>query len=242
MASKIMFKLASAVLMSSSLYACCWDPKFDINIMEHPAKNIIMSKIRDKNTSKVDFVHYSNRLLRLLLEYTLGLEPTKSTEGQTSTNGTYENLELLNDSYTVVVILRAGASMLGETQNIMPQIKTGFILIQRNESASEKDPIFYYSKLPTGIAESRVLLVDPMLATGGSVISAISELLKAGVKEENIVFINLISCAEGINAISSAHPNIKLVTAQIDPFLNEDRYIVPGLGDFGDRYYGTDGH
>eukprot|EP00358_Blepharisma_japonicum_P002365 CAMPEP_0202952124 /NCGR_PEP_ID=MMETSP1395-20130829/36198_1 /ASSEMBLY_ACC=CAM_ASM_000871 /TAXON_ID=5961 /ORGANISM="Blepharisma japonicum, Strain Stock R1072" /LENGTH=112 /DNA_ID=CAMNT_0049661341 /DNA_START=251 /DNA_END=585 /DNA_ORIENTATION=+ len=112
----------------------------------------------------------------------------------------------------------------------MPHITSGFILIQRDEQSEEKNPVFYYSKLPPGIENKRVLLVDPMLATGGSATLAIEELIKAGVKEENIVFINLISCDDGINALFAKYPKISMVTAQVDPTLNDDRYIVPGLG------------
>jgi len=135
-------------------------------------------------------------------------------------------------------------------------------LIQRDESTDEKHPIMYYSKLPPRITTyDRVLLVDPMLATGGSVImaikvsghfriiyiyiyiysniSCIQTLIGAGVSENNIIFLNVVSCPFGIKTVFAQYPNVKIITAGIDPELNANKYIVPGLGDFGDRYYNT---
>jgi uracil phosphoribosyltransferase len=122
---------------------------------------------------------------------------------------------------------------------MMPGTPVGKILIQRDESSEDKHAVFYYAKLPPDIATRRVLLVDPMLGTGGSSKAAIATLIRSGVPEENIVFINLLGCTEGVNAVLSAYPKIKLVTAKVDPILNAKKYLVPGIGDFGDRYFGT---
>ena len=113
-------------------------------------------------------------------------------------------------------------------------------MIQRDENSADKHPVLLYVKLPQTIADRQVLLVDPMLATGGSAVCAIRELIKRGVKEENIVFLNVVSCPEGLAHMAATHPRVKIVTAAVDDKLNEHKYIVPGLGDFGDRYLGTD--
>ena len=98
----------------------------------------------------------------------------------------------------------------------------------------------FYSKLPQDIATRSVLLLDPMIATGGSAIKAIEVLIERGVAEENIYFLNIISCPEGLTALTVKYPKIKIVTAEVDSHLNERSYIIPGVGDFGDRYFGTD--
>ena len=118
-------------------------------------------------------------------------------------------------------------------------MKVGKILIQRDESTEEKVARLIYSKLPGDIADLRVLLVDPMLATGGSALKAIEVLEAAGVKQENIVFLNVVSCPEGLARLQKEAPGVFVITAEVDEKLNEEKYIVPGLGDFGDRYYST---
>jgi uracil phosphoribosyltransferase len=118
-------------------------------------------------------------------------------------------------------------------------LNAGKILIQRDESTSEKLPNLFYSKLPSDIATRNVLICDPMLGTGGSVKMAISVLQKAGVSPSRIIFLNLLSCPEGIKAVHEDYPDVTIVTGTIDEALNEHKYITPGLGDLGDRYYGT---
>jgi len=110
-------------------------------------------------------------------------------------------------------------------------------LIQRNEETTL--PMLYYSKLPPSIASKRVILLDLMLGTGGSAKCAVNVLLESGVKEENIYFFTVVFCPQGINAVSNAYPSITIVTGMMDAGLNEKAYIVPGLGDFGDRFFGT---
>ncbi|GLE05134.1 hypothetical protein PINS_up014122 [Pythium insidiosum] len=121
-----------------------------------------------------------------------------------------------------------------------PKVSVGKILIQRDESSHDKHPMLFYSKLPPKIATyENVMVVDPMLATAGSVLLAIKTLIEAGVEEHKIVFVNVISCPEGINTLLGAHPKVRVVTAAVDRGLNEHKYIVPGLGDYGDRYFNT---
>ncbi|KAG6579754.1 uracil phosphoribosyltransferase [Phytophthora cinnamomi] len=131
-------------------------------------------------------------------------------------------------------------SLLHAAISCDPTIAVGKILIQRDESSDDKHPVMYYSKLPPSVATfENVLVVDPMLGTGGSITMAIKTLLAAGVDENRITFLNVLSCPEGLAALFSAHPNVKVVTAGVDRGLNEAKYLVPGIGDFGDRYFNT---
>eukprot|EP01036_Dinobryon_divergens_P032629 gene32628-42263_t len=138
---------------------------------------------------------------------------------------------------TAVSIIRAGDSMLDAFMAIAPEASVGKILIQRDEETSL--PILFYSKLPPSISTKKVVLLDPMLATGGSAKCAVDVLLKNGVPESNIYFFNVVSCPAGIASLTSAYPSMKIITGCIDEGLNEKNYIIPGLGDYGDRYYGT---
>ena len=120
-------------------------------------------------------------------------------------------------------------------RDILSDCVIGKILIQRDEETAQ--PELFYAKLPNDIADRTVLLLDPMLATGGSAIAAIKVLRTAGVPEESIMFVNLVSCPEGLAALHAAYPLVTVVTAEIDNRLNETAYILPGLGDAGDLYY-----
>jgi uracil phosphoribosyltransferase len=122
-------------------------------------------------------------------------------------------------------------------REVVKDVKIGKILIQRDEETAL--PKLYFAKLPHDIAERHVLLLDPMLATGGSCIKAIEVLMDHGVKEENILFLNLIAAPEGIDALVSKYPKVKIITTAVDTKLNAQKYILPGIGDFGDLYYGT---
>ncbi len=129
---------------------------------------------------------------------------------------------------------------MSAVRSVLPASSVGKILIQRDETTEEKRAVLMYSKLPKNIATSQVLLLDPMLATGGSAASAIEVLRSAGVPEDRIIFINLLAAPEGIAFLKERAPAVKIVTAAIDSHLNSHKYIIPGLGDFGDRYFGTD--
>ena len=135
-------------------------------------------------------------------------------------------------------IIRAGDSLLESVREVLPDIPVGKILIQRDESTAL--PKLYYSKFPPRIKEfTNVLICDPMLATGGSVICAIGELLKVGVEEERITFINVVCCLEGLKAVLEKHPAVRIVSCEVDAGIDENSYICPGLGDYGDRFFNT---
>jgi len=195
--------------------------------------------IRDKAASRRTFVQQSDRLVHLLIEEALGLLPAEPCVVETPC-GPYEGVRLPADAdLCVVSIMRAADCMLGVARAMMPDVSVGKILIQRDEETAQ--PRLLYSKLPADIARRPVLLCDPMLATGGSAVTAIGVLTERGVPPSRIIFVNVLCCAEGIAAVSSAYPEVRIVTSAIDPILSAQKYIVPGLGDFGDRYFGTDG-
>ena len=121
----------------------------------------------------------------------------------------------------------------------MPDVNIGKILVQRNENSNKKEAVYFFDKLPSNIEEKKAYVVDPMVATGGSAIASIEILINKGIKQENIIFLNIISCEEGIAALFERFPKMKMFTGVCDPELLKIKYIAPGLGDFGDRFYGT---
>jgi uracil phosphoribosyltransferase len=135
----------------------------------------------------------------------------------------------------IIPILRAGLSLVDGIINFIPEAKVGHIGVYRDEESHE--PVNYYHNLPKGIENAFTLVVDPMLATGGSGSHAIKFLKESGAK--NIRFVALIAAPEGIERLQNDHPDVPIITASIDEKLNEQAYIVPGLGDAGDRYFGT---
>ena len=135
----------------------------------------------------------------------------------------------------LVPILRAGLGMVDALMDLIPAAKIGHIGLYRNEETLE--PVEYYCKLPTDIAERQVLVLDPMLATGGSAVAAINFIKKRGAK--NIKFVCIIAAPDGIKALREAHPDVEIFCGALDEKLNEHGYIVPGLGDAGDRLFGT---
>ncbi|WP_055478620.1 uracil phosphoribosyltransferase [Sphaerimonospora mesophila] len=193
--------------------------------------------IRDRNVGREDFVASSGRIIRQLIEAGLDLLPFDSCEVLTPVGRTYHGLRQ-TPGICGVSVARAGESMESELRAILPGVRIGKILIQRDKVT--KLPHLYYSALPADIDQRHVLLLDPMLATGGTALAALDVLLDRGVEEDNIVFINLLSAPEGIDAVRARHPNLRIVTSAIEERLNENAYMVPGIGDFGDRYFGTD--
>lgn len=193
--------------------------------------------IRNRNARREDFVFYANRIIRLLIETGLNLLPFEQDEVVTPVGRTYHGLRFASKLCGVPVI-RAGESMEAELRAVCRSIRIGKILIQRNKTT--KLPHLYYSNLPEDIDRRHVLLLDPMLATGGTALAAIQLLLDKGVSEERIIFITFITVPEGIAAVCRRYPKVKIVTSSIEERLNENAYMLPGIGDFGDRFFGTD--
>lgn len=214
----------------------------NVHHMKSKAVTSLLTKIRDKNCTTKDYVMCSNRLLRLLAEEGLALAPGGKEQIINTPLGPYRGWESKDpEKCCAVSIIRSGDILLEAVLQCVPGIAVGKILIQRDETHPLKLPKLFYCKLPPDVAERTVLLVDPMIATGGSANMALRELIKRGVKEENVIFVNVIACPEGIRALQKKYPGVRVVTTCIDPLMDGNKYIKPGLGDFGDRYYST-GH
>ncbi|KAF9813042.1 hypothetical protein IEO21_05778 [Rhodonia placenta] len=192
--------------------------------------------IRDKSTSRGDFLFYSDRIIRLLVEEGLNHLPVVPKTIETPTGVTYEGVGF-EGHICGVSILRAGEAMEAGLREVCRSVRIGKILIQRDEETAQ--PKLFYSKLPQDIAQRYVLLLDPMLATGGSAMKAVEVIMEHGVPEERIIFINLIASPEGLRNFCTKYPALRVITGWIDQGLNEKSYIVPGLGDFGERRYGN---
>lgn len=194
------------------------------------------AKIRHKHADHQDFVFYSDQVIRLLLEAGSNFLPYREVDITTPVGEIYKGLEL-DTKLCAVSVIRAGESMEPELRFMQKDMPMGKILIQRDKQT--KLPKLYYSHLPDDIHERHVFVLEPMLATGGSALAAIEVLIDAGVKEENIIFVNVLISPEGLDRVMSAYPKMKLVTSSIEQRLNEHAFMIPGIGDFGDRYFGT---
>ncbi|XP_048425168.1 uridine kinase-like protein 3 isoform X1 [Pyrus x bretschneideri] len=232
--------------------------------------------IRDSQTTKHDFVFYSDRLIRLVVEHGLGHLPFTEKQVITPTGSVYIGVDFCK-RLCGVSIIRSGESMENALRACCKGIKIGKILIHREGDNGQQVhtslslltptprvgptacifmPAFLlppnvflidllseqliYEKLPNDISERHVLLLDPILGTGNSAAQAISLILEKGVPESNIIFLNLISAPQGVHMVCKRFPRIKIVTSEIESGLNEDFRVVPGMGEFGDRYFGTD--
>ncbi|KAF9530986.1 armadillo/beta-catenin/plakoglobin [Crepidotus variabilis] len=190
--------------------------------------------IRNKETSRGDFLFYSDRIIRLLVEEGLNHLPVVAKTVETPTGAIYNGLAF-EGKICGVSILRAGEAMEAGLREVCRSVRIGKILIQRDEETAL--PKLFYSKFPQDIASRYVLLLDPMLATGGSAMKAVEVLKEHGVPEERIIFINLVAAPEGLKAFCTKFPTLKVITGWIDEGLNDKAYIIPGLGDFGERRY-----
>lgn len=197
---------------------------------------MINTIMRDKTTSRVDFIFNANRLTRLVIEEALTHLPMKPKNVTTPTGAVYKGLEPAKKIFCASIV-RSGEAMETGLRAVCPSIRIEKILIQRNEETRE--PKLIWIKRPCGMQDRVCLLLDPMLATGGSACMAIKQLLEDGISEENIIFTCLVAAPEGIKRLRKEYPRVLIVTAGIDICLNEKGYIIPGLGDFGDRYFGT---
>ncbi|MCD7449771.1 Uridine kinase-like protein 5 [Datura stramonium] len=191
--------------------------------------------VRNEKTTKHDFVFYADRLIRLVVEHGLGHLPFTEKQIITPTGSVYSGVVFCK-RLCGVSIIRSGESMENALRACCKGIKIGKILIH-GEGKSGRQLI--YEKLPSDIASRHVLLLDPVLASGNSAAKAISVLLSKGVPESNIVFLNLISAPEGLRTVCNKYPRVKIVTSEIDTALNKELHVIPGMGEFGDRYFGT---
>lgn len=205
-----------------------------VTVVNHPLIQHKLSLLRDQHTGTKDFRELAAEIAMLMaFEATRDLE-TEMVSLETPVAQT-DSPMLSGKKLALVAILRAGLVMSDSILRLIPAAKVGHIGLYRDpESLS---PVSYYAKLPQDIGERRVFLLDPMLATGGSAVKAL-ELLKAQ-GAQNIKLMVIIAAPEGIAVVQKAHPDVEIVTAAVDSHLNDHGYIVPGLGDAGDRIYGT---
>ena len=203
-------------------------------IINHPLIDHKMTIIRKKETSSMEFRQVVNEISTLMgYEVTRDLE-TEDIEIETPIAKATGKM-ISGKKIGIVPILRAGLGMVEGLLTIVPAARVGHIGMYRDPETLK--PVTYYSKLPKDISSRLIIIVDPMLATGGSLIEAIDELKRNGAT--NIKAINLLAAPEGLKAVEEAHPDVHIYIAALDEKLNEDGYIVPGLGDAGDRLFGT---
>ena len=203
-------------------------------ILNHPMVKHKISVLRNEKTSTKEFRELISEIAMLLCYEALSDAKLEEVEVKTPITTT-KGYKVNENNYAFVPILRAGMGMVDGVLRVMPTAKIGHIGLYRNEETLE--PVKYYCKLPKNIEEKEVFLLDPMLATGGSGSAAITMLKKDGVKK--IKFLSIIGAPEGIKRIKEDHPDVEIYCASLDEKLNDVGYIVPGLGDAGDRIYGT---
>jgi uracil phosphoribosyltransferase len=199
-----------------------------------------LQTVQDTTTTSRDFVVYAKRSMRILIEDALAEFPTTEKLIDTPCEQNFHGwCSPQSEMICAVSIVRSGDALVEVVREVEPGIRVGKILIQRNESTPEKTAELFYTKLPKDIANMHVLLCDPMLATGGSALEAIKTLVEHGVNPSSIIFANMICAPEGLKVMAETYPMIKIVTVCVDRYLNSDKYIVPGLGDYGDRFFNT---
>ena len=206
----------------------------NVTILEHPLIKHKISMLRDKNTGTNEFRTIIEEIAMLMGYEALRDLPTEDVEIETPIEKCTTPM-IAGRKLAVVPILRAGLGMVGGILALTPSAKVGHIGLCRNEETHE--PEEYYCKLPTPIEERVIVVTDPMLATGGSAVAAVNFIKQHGGKK--IKFMSIIAAPEGIDRLMTAHPDIQLYVGQLDRCLNENAYICPGLGDAGDRIFGT---
>ena len=204
-----------------------------INVLHHPLVDHRMTYMRDVATQPKLFRELVSEITTFLAYEALREIKTEEVTVQTPLAKTVGRK--VAENVVLVPILRAGMGMLDAMLHVLPYAKVGVLGLQRNEETAE--PVPYYAKVPPAKGDELVLVIDPMFATGGSAVDAVAQLKKLGYKK--IVFLSLISAPEGIENFEKHHPDVSVYTAAKDERLNSHYYIVPGLGDAGDRIFGT---
>ncbi|RPJ58594.1 MAG: uracil phosphoribosyltransferase [Acidobacteria bacterium] len=204
-----------------------------VHIVDHPIVQDTLVSLRHRDTPPEAFRRLSNRISILLAAEALRDLPTAPATVPTPL--TECRGSRIDADVVVVPVLRAGLGMLDAVLSLLPAARVGHIGLQRDEVTAIASR--YYSKLPDGISRSRVLVIDPMLATGGSAVAALRLLSESGARD--VTLLCIVAAPEGIAAVEREFPGVRIFTPAVDEGLNERKYIVPGLGDFGDRLYGT---
>jgi uracil phosphoribosyltransferase len=204
-----------------------------LHLVQHPLVHDALATLREASTSPEIFRHMAVRISLLLACEATRDVPTVATRVQTPL-GPADGRQV-RDGVVVVPVLRAGLGMLDAVLELIPTARVGHIGLQRDEMTAVASQ--YYSKLPADLSDSFVLMIDPMLATGGSAVAALDLIKRSGGRDVRMICI--VSAPEGIALVEKHHPDVHIYTPAIDRGLNDHKYIVPGLGDFGDRLYGT---
>ena len=206
----------------------------NLHVIDHPLITHKLSIMRNRKTGSKDFRELLNEIAMLMGYEVFRDLPLEEITIETPITKMKAKM-VSGRKLAIVPILRAGLGMVDGLQNLVPVAKVGHIGMYRDPETHK--PVEYYCKLPTDIEERLVVLVDPMLATGGSDVDALCKLKEHGCR--NIRFMCLVAAPEGVKAVQEAHPDVDIYTAALDECLNEHAYIVPGLGDAGDRIFGT---
>ena len=204
----------------------------NVHVLDHPLIQHKLAVLRNKNTSVKEFRELVNEISGLMCYEATRNLPTVEVETPVAVA---KCRMLAGKKLAIVPILRAGLGMVDAMVDLIPSAKIGHIGLYRDPDTHE--PVEYYCKLPEDIENRQVFVVDPMLATGGSAVAAIDFLKKHGCR--NIIMMNIIGCPEGIKRVQDAHPDVEMYLAACDEKLNDHAYIIPGLGDAGDRIFGT---
>jgi uracil phosphoribosyltransferase len=207
--------------------------RVSLTLVDHPLVHDALAELRDARTPPPAFRRAANRISVLLAAEALRDVPA-SPAVVTTPLGPADGRVVKTD-VVVVPVLRAGLGMLDAVLELLPSARVGHIGLQRDEATAIASR--YYSKLPPNIADSFVLMIDPMLATGGSAVAGLDLLRRAGARDVRMICI--VSAPEGIALVARHHPDVQIYTPAVDQGLNAHKFIVPGLGDFGDRLYGT---
>ena len=202
--------------------------------LDHPLIQHKLAILRSKNTTVKEFRELISEISGLMCYEATRNLPTREVEVMTPVAMAKCRM-LAGKKLAIIPILRAGLGMVDAMVDLIPSAKIGHIGLYRDPETHK--PVEYYCKLPEDIGNRQVFVVDPMLATGGSAVAAIDFLKQHGCK--NIVMMNIIGCPEGVKAVQEAHPDVDIYLAAMDERLNEHAYIIPGLGDAGDRIFGT---
>ena len=206
----------------------------EVHVLNHPLITHKLTLMREKDTSSQEF-----RKLLTEISMLMGYEVTRNLslkDVEVETPICTATCQVLKDeNFTIVPILRAGLGMVDGLLTLMPFAHVGHIGMYRDEQT--KEPVEYYYKMPANVADSTIIVVDPMLATGGSAVDALDSLKKRGCT--NIRMMNLVAAPEGVARVQQAHPDVDIYIAALDEGLTPNAYITPGLGDAGDRIFGT---
>ena len=205
-----------------------------VHVLDHPLIQHKLAILRNEDTGVKEFRELVSEIAGLMCYEATRNLPTEEVDVQTPV-ALAKCKMLAGKKLAIIPILRAGLGMVDSMVDMIPSAKVGHIGLYRDPETHM--PVEYYCKLPEDIGSRQVFVVDPMLATGGSAIAAIDFLKQHGCKQ--IIMMNIIGCPEGVQAVQEAHPDVEIYLAAVDEKLNEHKYIIPGLGDAGDRIFGT---